>query len=852
MEAERSSLFGRERDALAVLDLLGRSERLVTLIGAGGVGKTRLALHVATRRREASPEEPVFRVDLRGATSGEDAAAQVAAAAGVPLVATAAMSSIDQVGVALEATGAALLVLDELDHLVSLAEATVGRWLAMAPRLRCLVASRQALGIHGELRHEVAPLAEDDALDLFIARIQAVAPGFVAHGPAVDVAREIVRRLDCLPLAIELAAARSVVLAPEDILGRLDRRLDFLRTDAPHRIGARHSSLREALDWSWSLLPDEGRQALAALSVFEGGFAVAAAVDVIGGGDGALDVLASLRERSLLATAGDARAGESRHALLESVRELAAQKLDERGERDAAEARHAAHFLLAGEAWASAAYGPDGARMLDQLRREAGNLVRAGRAMLRRDPETSVRIALALGEALALSGPPTVQLPLLDDAVAAAGVDPGLHARALLQRGDARAVCGRRDEAADDLQEAARQARAAGDVRLEGRALRLFGILRRDDGDFDVAQAHLERAAALLQAGGDQALLGHAIGNLATLYRQQGRAEAARSQYLRALDLHRDNADRGGQGLALAGLGHLEAAGGRAEDASALYREALPLLEAVGDRRTIAVVTDRLALLAIERGEPGAALPLLDAAGADLAAVGDRRLEAVVIVHRAIALALVGRSEEASAALDAAGRTLARVDDARIAAALRLARGMVDALGEEGAARRTALERTARAVADDAIHLAATPGQAPFVEYLGDLRRVLDRTLARGADASAAPPGGVTGTMEVGPRSAWIALDGQEPVRLAPLLARLVDALVEERLARSGMPLGPDDLATRVWPGETLAPKLAGERIYGVVARLRRLGLETVVVRQSGGYVLHPAIRCVRVDRDRR
>ena len=850
MDAERSSLVGRAHDSDAILALLGRTERLVTLTGVGGVGKTRLARHVASCRREARPGDAIHWVDLRGASGADEAAARVANAIGAPLVATAAMSSIDQVGLALGDGRSALLVLDDFDHLVPIAETAVGRWLALAPGLRCLVTSRQALGIQGELRHEVAPLAADDALELFLGRVQAVSPGFVASHRVREIARELVGRLDCLPLAIELAAARSVVLAPAEILGRLDRRLDLLKVDAGHRIGARHSSLRGALEWSWSLLPESGRQALAALAVFEGGFSVAAAAAVIGTGDPAVDQLASLRERSLVAADGDSLEDESRFALLESVRELAAEKLDERGEREAAETRHAAFFLAAGEAWAEAAHGREGELALRHLRRESGNLVRAGQLSLRRDPDASVRIALALGEALALSGPPAIQLALLDDAVAAAAaLGPELRAHALLLRGDARAICGRRVEGAADLHEAARQGRTAGDARLEGRALRQLGVLRRDDGDFETARLHLERAAELFEIGSDRRLLSHTIGNLATLYRQEGWVEAARTHYLRALEIDRDNGDRWAEGAVLAGLGHLEAAAGRAEEATRHYREALELLGAVDDRRTVGVVGDRLALLALERGDPSAALPLLDAARADLRAVGDRGLEGVVSAHRAVALALAGRDQEAVASLDSAARALDRIDDARIAAALRLARSWVELAGKGPGARREAADRALEAARADQRRLAVAPGEDPFVEYVSDLRRALAGALARELDGPPREAGHGIGCLEVNGRGEWVSLEGGTPIHLTPVIARLLDRLVDERLARPGQPLGLEELARCLWPDERLAPRVTGARIYSAVAKLRRLGLATVLVRQSGGYFLHPAVRCARQDR---
>lgn len=851
--AERTTLYGREADLAAALRLLARPERLITLIGPAGVGKSRLALHVAARRAGEHGAQ-VSRVDLRGARGVEDMAALVVTAAQAPLRADLGLPAVELVGMALARRGRLLVVLDDFDHLVPLAEETVGRWLELAPALRFLVTSRQALGIAGELRHEVAPLAPDDALELFAARVQAVAPGFEL-GPATrEVAREIVRRLDHLPLAIELAAARSVVLAPQEILGRLDRRLDLLRVGAGHRIGSRHSTLREALDWSWSLLGEAERGALAAFAVFEGGFSLAAAVAVLAGEESAaLDRLTALRERSLVElSAGEG--GEARFDLLQSVRELASEKLDERGEREAVDKRHAAHFLAAGERWAAAARGPGGEEALRHLRRDAGNLVAAGRTRLRDRPAEAVRIALALGEALALSGPTAQVLDLFDRAVdVAAGLTDGgdLHARALLQRGDARAVAGRASEGAADLREAARLAGAGGQRAIEGHALRLLGVSERDVGAFAAAREHLERAATVFEELGDRSSLGRAVGNLGTLYRQEGRLVAARSQYERALEMHRLAGDRAAEGVALAGLGHLETASGRPHQSAALYQQALPLLESVGDRRTTGVVQDRLGIAALESGEAGRALELFDQARAHLAAVGDFRLDAVVAAHRAVALAAEGRAREAAEAIELARGALERLDDARLHTALRALEAAVQHLaaacpaGEGSEARRAA-----RAAAEDERRLAAFPSDAPRVEYLSDARRLLDRVLEEGWRSRPTDPAvdvEVSGTVEVAPDGTWLRAPSGAEVRLPPQLARLFNELVEQRLLQPGQPIATDTLAVRLWPEQALEPRAAAERVHSAIAKLRRRGLDTLVVRQAGGYLLHPAFRCTRV-----
>lgn len=877
IRAERTSLIGREREVEAVERLLERPERLLTLVGPAGVGKSRLAQHVAGRRVSIAGTSEVRRVDLRGARGADDLAALVGAAAEVPVRADVGLGLVEQVGIALarrRGTGGddLLLVLDDFDHLVPLAEETVGRWLELAPAVRFLVTSRQALGIAGELRCEVAPLEPEAALELFAARVQAVAPGFALTAATREVARDIVRRLDHLPLAIELAAARTVVLAPQEILGRLDRRLDLLKVGDPHRIGSRHSTLREALEWSWSLLGEAERSALAALAVFEGGFSLDAVVAVLDCGEtAALDRLAALRERSLVVATAAGPSGEARFDLLQSVRELAGEKLQARGDREAAERRHAAHFLEVGERWAAAARGPGADQALRRLRQEAGNLVAATRSSLRREPASSVRLALALGETLALSGPTAQLLDLVDRAVAvAAGLAGGavLQARALILRGDARAVCGQAAGAAADLEEAARLAREAGERAVEGHALRLLGVSERDAGAFAAAREHLERAATVFQELGDHNSLARATGNLATLYRQEGRLAAARAQYERALEMHRRTGDRGAEGVALAGLGHLEAAIGQEAEASALYREALPLLAAVGDRRTEGVVLDRLGLGALEAGDAERALGLFDQARAHLAAVGDLRLEAVVVAHRAVALAARGQELEAQQAIDSARRVIQRLDDERLHAALRALTAAVEHLRARRSGTPAAEgRRAARAAADDERRLGAAPGETPTVEYVSQARRVLDRVVDGALDAAAAETGGtalpagrepgvdaapsaVTGAVEVGPGSARIRLPGGPEVLLPPLLARLFDALFEERMARSGHPIATEELAARLWPDEPLEARAAAERVHSAIAKLRRRGLDALVVRQTGGYLLHPAVPCVRVSAD--
>lgn len=320
LPAETTSFVGREAELDDALGLLEAGARLLTLTGPGGAGKTRLALRLAAAWFQTH-REPVRFCELAQARDAATFCAGVAAVLGT------SGESRSRIGTALAALGPLVLVLDNLEQVVADAAEATAAWLAMAPELRVVATSRERLRIPGERLVEVGPLDSDDAGSrLFIARATVARRSFRAedHDPVI---RRLVERLDGLPLAIELAASRSTVLSPQQMLERLERAEDMDRAvrGAPDR----HVTVERAIAWSWDLLDEDERSALAQLATFRGGFDAEAAEAVIRGVDRpVLNLVQELREKSLLVE----RPGEGvpRFGFLLSVRDFAEPRCEDR------------------------------------------------------------------------------------------------------------------------------------------------------------------------------------------------------------------------------------------------------------------------------------------------------------------------------------------------------------------------------------------------------------------------------------------------------------------------------------------------------------------------------------------
>ncbi|CAM5670928.1 hypothetical protein SSPIM334S_08548 [Streptomyces spiroverticillatus] len=351
LRARLTSFVGREADIEVIREDLTRA-RLVTLLGPGGAGKTRLSQEAAERTGTTPWPDGTWLVELAPVDDPDavpDAAITALGAretllrgAGAESIRASDRHADDPLVRLVEHCGhrRMLLLLDNCEHLLDAAARLVDHLLAHCPGLTVLATSREPLGVPGELVRPVDPLPEPVALRLFAERGAAARPGFrTDDDPAA--AAEICRRLDGLPLAIELAAARLRMLTPRQIADRLDDRFRLLTAGA-RTVLPRQQTLRAVVDWSWDLLDEPERAVLSALSTFSGGCDLAAAEAVCG--PDALELLGSLVDKSLVVAAPAEPDGEMRYRLLETVSEYAAERLAESGEQAAVERRHLVHY----------------------------------------------------------------------------------------------------------------------------------------------------------------------------------------------------------------------------------------------------------------------------------------------------------------------------------------------------------------------------------------------------------------------------------------------------------------------------------------------------------------------------
>jgi predicted ATPase/DNA-binding winged helix-turn-helix (wHTH) protein/class 3 adenylate cyclase len=663
-----SGLVGREQEAVAVRRLVA-ARPLVTLAGPGGAGKTRLALRVAADVLAAPPgadgfpdvPDGVWFVDLAPLADGALVPQAVAAAVGVP----------EMPGQELAATladtlrpRALLLLLDNCEHVVDACAHLAAGLLRAAPRLRVLATSREPLRAVGEAVYRVPPLAAPGpgqaeppervaaypAVRLFVERARAVRPGFaVTAGNAAAVAH-ICGRLDGVPLALELAAARVRVLSAEQLAARLSDRLALL-TGGERTAHRRHQTLRATLDWSYDLLAGAERALLRRLTVFAGGFSLAGAEAVgadaaVGQPDGAgatgdavgladvLDLLTSLVDRSLVAAeAGPVAGGEGeevRYRLLETVRQYAAERLAENGEAARVRGAHARHFLALAERALPELQGPGQARWHARLEAEHDNL-RAALAWYveQRDGAHALRLTGALrwfwyrrrhweegyvwpARVLALPG---AQAPTPQRAAVLQGA--GLFA---MWRDPAAAQAMWEESAEISLANGAPDRAAATGAHLA------WLLLRR--GDLETARAQAEAALALAREADDPAALSNALALLAAVAARQGHHAAARARHEEALALRRASGDVSGRSLLLLDMAKAAFLAGDGARARALAEEALRTAREAGIRQAVEEELRLIARVALAAGdlataEARAAELVADARGRGAAAEAD-------------------------------------------------------------------------------------------------------------------------------------------------------------------------------------------------------------------------------------
>ncbi|MET1049749.1 MAG: BTAD domain-containing putative transcriptional regulator [Acidimicrobiales bacterium] len=484
--------LGREDEQAQLEDLLVE-HRLVTVVGTGGAGKTRLALEVAhTAAAEAS--DGVWWVDL--APVGDQTGTLDAVRRCLGLDARGGTEPLDELCRVLEGS-AALIVLDNCEHVVDHVAPLVDVLLGEAPALRVLATSREGLGVRGEVLFPLPPLALDTAVDLFLDRARAGGALTEVDESAAATVRAICARLDGLPLAVELAAARTRHLAPDDILQRLDHRFDVL-TDGPRTAAMRQRNLRALVDWSYELLDADEQAVFERLAVFGDGAALDAARRVCAAdgltGDDVEAVLARLSDKSLVVT--DTGSGRVRIRLLQTLADYARERLVEHDGRPAAERRRAVWVLdLAATASRT---GPESWPAIERLQRDAANTMAAVDWALDHDPDLALDLCADLGwfwftTLQARTGWAYIKAAL--DACPAG--EPGQRARVESMASLLAAVCGEVERASTYADAAITYERSQGDPARLAYALLIEGTWRGLRGDPERATAALDEARGL-------------------------------------------------------------------------------------------------------------------------------------------------------------------------------------------------------------------------------------------------------------------------------------------------------------------------------------------------------------------
>ncbi|HSH81800.1 MAG TPA: tetratricopeptide repeat protein [Herpetosiphonaceae bacterium] len=574
-----TSFIGRAQDVAAVVRLILRpSVRLVTLTGPGGAGKTRLSLRAAEELLPSFPDGVRF-VDLAPITDPDLVLQAIASTLGVGE--TAGISSSEGLREHLREKNL-LLVLDNFERVV-LAGNLLTQLLVAAPGLKMLVTSRVVLRVRGEHEYAVPPLATPppeprssweevaryESVELFLTRARAVRLDFALDTGNAQVIAEICRRLDGLPLAIELAAARVHVLSPQAMLPRLADRFSLL-TRGAQDVPARQRTLRGTLDWSYGLLHEKEQQLFAQLGVFAGSPTLEA-IEAVGGPD-VLDIVSSLVDSSLLRQE-ELPGGEARFRLLETVREYALARLAESGAADAARLRHAEFYLRLAEAARHELTGPHQKTWLDRLEAEHDDL-RAALASLHMQGKGKLllRLAAALYQFWYFHGHLSEGRRWLERALA---TSPGVESKA------------------------------------RAYALIAAGQLAWRQGDYGCQEVFLAEGLSLSRKLGDKLATAAALGGLGNRAWNAGQREPAAELFEASLQLYREIGDKRGVAIMLKNLGALADDAGDYLRAIELVEESLALRRELGDVRGVAVELRNLASVWHELGEHGRARALL-------------------------------------------------------------------------------------------------------------------------------------------------------------------------------------------------------------------------------------------------
>ena len=723
--------IGRGVELAHIEALLADRARLISLMGVAGVGKSRLAAEVARRQIDGyDAGGGLWRCALAEAGSLDDAISAVAKVLDVRLGgAASADTAARQLGDAMSGRGPMLLLLDDADEVGAALGPVLSGWLAQAPDLAILRTARSALQVQEERVHEVLPLAfpppgaeeqaalASEAVQLLLDRSGYVTKSGNEGKDEAHTLAALARRLDGLPLALELAAAQMATLAPAELLQRLSRRFDVLEPPARRGRRGRRQTLRGAIDWSWHMLQPEERDVLTQATVFRGGFSLAAAEQVLqvpAGGPAVGQIVGALRDRAMLRAMPPGPDGEARYGLYESIRGYVRQSTDVALAEGVAPPAEAQQRRLAGArqrllAWALAsgaelrkrAAGHDAVAALARLAAETDNLLATYElTLIEKNADAALRLAGVLFPLFIERGPLGVLGRLYDAALALADGDDAAEvrvlARALTERAEVRVRCGQllaaqedaeqalalAQEAQDDalqalswlqvgaclrradrmtdamraLVEARQFAASAGEVAIEAEASHLFGCVYYDVGEHEPARRCFEAGLAAARQRGDRHLAARARANIGCIHADRGELDAAEDAFVEALRDEQELGNRRGQAITRCYLGLLAQERGHSESAQGHFSGAIAMLVEVGDHFRRAYVEGFLAWNHLEQGQHDDAWTLLEPTVTFFLDCGDRRLRAMFLASLGHLAALRDDEEAGKEMLERAER----------------------------------------------------------------------------------------------------------------------------------------------------------------------------------------------------
>ena len=620
--------------------------RLLTITGPGGIGKTRLAQAVASAVADEFADG-VVTVQLQSVRDSGVVVGTIARSLGL----FDGEGDLEQRLIAHLEGRRLLLVVDNFEQVVDAAPA-LAAIVAASPNLKVAVTSRTRLRVRGEQELALAPLSRDSAVGMFLERAHAVLPELQPSEADLGAIAEICDRLDCLPLAIELAAARVKLLSPRAMRDRLEHSLELLTSgsrDAP----ARHRALRDTIDWSVELLDDDERTLFLRLSVFVGGWSLDGVEEVC---DGSLDALGSLVDKSLVRLDGE------RFGMLETIREYAGELLDGSAEAADVQRKHAACYLRFAQAASPGLAASDQAMWRATLETDHDNLRAALRFSLDAgDTATALQLCAALWRFWFERGYLSEGRLWLDESLAVSPDPSPTRAQALSGNGVLAHYQGDYDRAEELCQEALELSLSLGEAKGVAEGYTGLALVRRTLGDYPEAERLFREALSVYEGLGEDAGIARTLDRLAMNLVVAGDDDRARPLFERSLELFRRLGDSHGIALGLYGLSVTRPAGAHAAARAQGY-ESLDILRAVGDRRTFGKVLWNVADINADLGDIETAATQFEESLTLFIEFGDRWFSGLVLESAAFLAAGVGDDERAVSILGAADSIWAALD----------------------------------------------------------------------------------------------------------------------------------------------------------------------------------------------